>query len=405
MLTQVDVVVVGGGVIGCAVAYYLAKSGARVAVVEQGGIGSGASSVNPGSIAMATKKGGLVLELARASQRLHAGLSAELGSETEYAVEGNLIVAESETEIAYLESLAAGQRSAGIEVELVSAQRCQALNPLLRGRVLSGLYCPSDAHANPFKVTQGFATAAMRLGAEIFADTAVESITVEPGRDRGRVTQVNTARGPITTRWVVNAAGAHAPTIGRMVGAVHEVVPRRGQIVVLEASDALPGIRVSGASQLLAKHVAAPGSGAPQKTPISLSYTRKPLSGTVLLGSTNEFVGYDSRTTREVVTGICALTRRFMPELGRLNVLRSWAGLRPYSPRGPLLGDGGGPAGYAVATGHGGDGMALSPVTGLYLCACIGRDGATYPIDEFLATLAPSTAASVDAADAAGASP
>ena len=383
MLTRADVVVIGGGVVGCAVAYYLSKAGARVVLVERGVVGSGASSVNPGSIAMATKKGGTVLELARASQRLHEGLSAELGTPTEYAVEGNLIVAESETEIAYLEELAAGQRAVGVPVELVSEQRCRELNPLLRGRVLSGLYCATDAHANPFKVTQGFADAARNRGAEIFAGTAVEGIAVESGR----VTGVMTSRGSIASRWVVNAAGAFAPAIGKMVGATHDVVPRRGQIVVLEATDALPGIRVSGASQLLAKHVTAPADGRPRKTPISLSYTRKPLSGTVLLGSTNEFVGYDSRTTREVVTGICECAARFMPELGSLNVLRSWAGLRPYSSKGPLLGDGGGPAGYAVATGHGGDGMALSPISGLYLSSYIGHDGGAYPVGQFLREL------------------
>lgn len=383
MLTRADVVVVGGGVVGCAVAYYLSKAGARVALVERGVVGGGASSVNPGSIAMATKKGGTVLELARASQRLHEGLSAELGTSTEYAVEGNLIVAESETEIAYLESLAQGQREAGVPVELVSEERCRALNPLLRGRVLSGLYCATDAHANPFKVTQGFADAARNRGADILTGMAVEGISVE----HGQVRAVMTSRGTIEADWVVNAAGAYAPTIGRMVGAAHDVVPRRGQIVVLEAVDALPGIRVSGASQLLAKHVSAPTDGQPRRTPVSLSYTRKPASGTVLLGSTNEFVGYDSRTTHEVLAGICACASRFMPELGRLNVLRGWAGLRPYSSKGPLLGDGGGPRGYAVATGHGGDGMALSPVTGLYLSRYIGHEGRDYPVARFLQEL------------------
>jgi sarcosine oxidase subunit beta len=380
MLTRSDVVVVGGGVIGCATAYYLSKAGARVTVVERNGVGSGASAVNPGSIAMATKKGGLVLDLARASQRLHAGLAAELGAETEYGVEGNLIVSETETEAAYLEELAAGQRAAGVPVELVSAERCRALNPLIEGRVLSGLYCATDAHANPFKVTQAFAAAAQQRGAEILCGTAVTSIDTK----EGRISRVVTSRGAIDTPWVVNAAGAHASELGRMVGATHDVIPRRGQILVLEATDGLPGVRVSGASQLLAKHAMPPSGATAQRAPVSLSYTRKPRSGTVLLGSTNEFVGYDTRTTREVIAGICACTARFMPRLGELNVLRSWAGLRPYSAKGPLLGAGGGPAGYAVATGHGGDGMALSPVSGLYLATYISRDGRDCDLRRFL---------------------
>ena len=109
---RTDVAIVGGGVIGCAVAYYLAKQGARVTVIERAAIGSGASSANPGAIAMATKNPGPALNLAMASQRLYEGLSAELGMDLEYAVQGNIIVAESETETIFLEKLCAEQQAA-----------------------------------------------------------------------------------------------------------------------------------------------------------------------------------------------------------------------------------------------------------------------------------------------------
>src|SRR5438552_2329316 len=87
-----DVAVIGGGVIGCAVAYYLAKRGARVAVIDRSEVGSGASSSNAGSINMATKKGAATLDLAMASQRLYEGLANELGCDVEYTVVGKLIV-------------------------------------------------------------------------------------------------------------------------------------------------------------------------------------------------------------------------------------------------------------------------------------------------------------------------
>lgn len=383
-----DVVVIGGGVIGCAVGYYAAKLGARVTLVERDHIGGGTSAANPGSIAMATKRGGILLRLAVASQRLHAGLAAELGAETEYGVEGNLIVAENETELAYLEELHADQSAAGVEVELVSAQRCRALNPLLEGYLLGGLYCGTDAHANPFKVTQAFARAAQDRNIRLMTGTTVESIDAADGRVRAVVT----SSGKISTDWIVNAAGPHAGAIGKLVGVEHPVVPRRGQIVVLEATPGLPAIRVSGASQLLAKHAKAPGA-APAVN-VSLSYTRKALSGTVLLGSTNEFAGFDTTNTLEAVTGICECATRFMPRLGALNVLRSWAGLRPYSASGPLLGHVGGPENYLVASGHGGDGMALSPVTGRYIAEWLACDRAPPSIDGFLDRLRDTAAVS-----------
>lgn len=378
-----DVVVIGGGVIGCAVAYYLAGRGARVTVVERSYVGGGASAANAGAINMATKKPGYALDLGMASQRLYGSLADELDSDIEYAVVGKLIVAETETEVAYLDELCKGQQAAGADVEMVSAPRCRELNSLLEGRVLAGLYCATDAQANPFKVTQAFAQAGQNRGVTILADTEVQAIAL----NGGRVGAVTTSRGAIRADWVVNAAGAYAAEVGKMVGAVHDVVPRRGQLVVLEAAEDLPDVGVSGAGQMLSKHSAVTSNVGGNALNLALYYSRRPVNGTVLLGSTNEFAGYDVRTTHEGVAGICRCTTRVMPRLGHFNAVRSWAGLRPYSAQGPLLGRVGGPDGYLVATGHGGDGMALAPITGLYLAESIARDGKDCDLPAFLGRL------------------
>jgi sarcosine oxidase subunit beta len=379
-LSDADVAVIGGGVIGCAVAYYLSKQGAEVTIIERAAVGSGASSVNSGVISMATKKPGLSLDLAMASQRLYPALAAELGMDVEYLVLGNLIVAETETEAGFIEELAKEQMAAGVPVEIVSAQRCRELNKLLEGRVLSGMYCPTDAQVDPFKVTRAYARAAENLGAQIVSSTEVQGIETT----NGRVSQVVTSRGAVRANWVINAAGAYASAIGAMLGIAHDVKPRRGQCVILEASEDLPAVRVSSAGQLLAKHGGAPAGGGLQ---VPLGYTSRPVSGTVMLGSTNEFVGYDTRTTREGVAGICRSAINLMPQLSRLNAVRAWAGLRPYSAKGPLLGDGGGVAGYAVATGHGGDGVALAPISGLYMAEYIASDGSQNDLPAFLGKL------------------
>jgi glycine/D-amino acid oxidase-like deaminating enzyme len=375
---RTDVVVVGGGVIGCSVAYYLAKAGARVVVMDAASVGSGASSANSGGINLATKKPGIAMRLGIVSRRLYGGLAAELDTDLEHHVTGKLIIAETETELAFLETMCTEQRAAGAPVEMVATERCRALNPLLEGRVLGGLYCPADAQANPFKVTQAYARAAQDRGAVIVTGTEVRSIETEGSRVR----RVQTSKGSIETRWVVNAAGARAAEVGAMVGVEHNVKPWRGQVVVLEASTDYPVISVSGASQMVSKHAAA---GAP-RDPLNLafSYQPRPDSGTVLLGSTYEFAGHDTRTTHAATTGICRVNARVMPRLGRACAVRSWAGLRPYSPTGPILGRVDGPDGYVVATGHGGDGMALSPVTGSYLAALIARDGQAYELGTFL---------------------
>src|SRR4051812_2806162 len=200
MVAKSDVAIIGGGVIGCATAYYLSKQGAKVTIIERAAVGSGASSVNSGVISMATKKPGLALDLAMASQRLYPGLAAELGRDVEYLVLGNLIVAETETEAGFIEELATEQRAAGVAVELVSAQRCRELNPLLEGRILSGMYCPTDAQVDPFKVTQAFARAAENLGAQIVSSTEVHAIESA----HGRASQVMTSRGALQANWIIN---------------------------------------------------------------------------------------------------------------------------------------------------------------------------------------------------------
>ncbi|MCC6531211.1 MAG: FAD-binding oxidoreductase [Burkholderiales bacterium] len=376
MLMAVDVAIVGGGVIGCSVAHYLSATGARVAVVERTQIGRGASAANSGVISLATKKPGLALDLALVSQQMFPTLSAELGYDVEYLVDGGMIIAQSETQARFLDELVAAQRSDGAGIAMIDAAQAIALNPLLAGRVLSASHCPTDAQANPFRVTQGFARSAEKLGAAILHDTAVEAIDVSGGRVRS----VHTSRGEIRTRWIVNAAGAHANEVGKMVGVEHDVVPRRGQLVILEATDDLPNIRVSSAGALLAKH-----QGSTQSINAAFAYTRKPLSGTVMLGGTNEFAGFDTATTKTGIGEICRLAVSAMPYLGQLHALRSWAGLRPYSPQGPQLGLTQGPAGYAVAIGHGGDGVALAPVTGRYVAEVIAADGKDADLKQYLA--------------------
>lgn len=373
---EVDIAVIGGGVIGCAVAYYLSDRGMRVAIIERASVGRGASAANSGVISLATKKPGLALDLALASQRMFPGLSDELDADVEYTVDGGLIIAESETEAAFLDELVAHQRAAGAPIEMIDAERCRALAPMLEGRVLSASYCATDAQANPFKVTQAFARAAQARGAQILHGTAVQAINVADNR----VTGVQTTRGEVRAQWVINAAGAYAGDIGRMVGVAHEIIPRRGQIVVLEATDAMPAARVSSAATLIAKH-----SGSAQSINAAFSYTRKSHSGTALLGGTNEFAGFDTRTTKAALGEICRLAVRAMPAIAGLNALRAWAGLRPYSPKGPQLGDGGGPQGYAAAIGHGGDGVALSPITGRYMAHYVESEGKGCGLDAFLA--------------------
>lgn len=375
---RADVLVIGGGVIGLSVAYHAATIGASVVLLERGRLGSGASSANAGGISLATKKPGAALRLALAAVRRFRTLADELQYDIEYEEIPTLTLAENEAEWQFLQGLVAEQRAGGAAVELVDGARARALFPGLPESVLGASYSTVDAQVNPFQLVRGFAVAAERQECTLLQGVGATAIDVEHGRVRG----VATDAGTIKADWVVNAAGAYSPAVGEMVGVTHAVMPQRGQALVLEPCSGLPRIRLGTAGQLISKHSAGPAAG--HATHYSFSYSLKPRYGVAVLGSTHEFVGYDRSTTLEATTWMAAAAARTMPMLGPLKVLRTWAGLRPYHAEGPIIGRAGGPEGYIAATGHGGDGVSLSPVTGEHVAEMIRRGNADLTLDDLL---------------------
>lgn len=374
-----DAVIVGGGVIGCSVAYYAALEGFRVLVLEKGAIGGGASGVNPGAVTLSSKKPGSALQLAIASRVLYETLEAELDLNIEFLVDGSLTVAENEDQMAFLENLAREQEAAGVPVRMVSAETCRKLNPLLASDLVGGAFCGVDAHINPFLLTLAFARKASALRAELRSHVEVVEISREGG---GFAVAAGDDR--IACDFLVNAAGLQAPRIGAMLGIAHEVLPRSGHVLALKAPPGMVKIRTASASQLLAKHGPTDVSAS---MGLSLSFNPKPFSGTLVLGGTNQ-IGMDSeQVSLEIVSAILANGCRFVPSLAGTSVMRAWAGVRPYAPGGPVLGRCAEPDGYFAAFGHGGDGMALAPVTGRYIAELMKMHPRSLPVAAFLDAL------------------
>lgn len=347
-------------------------------------MGRGASAANAGGISLATKQQGPPLQLALLAVQRFSGLAEELEHDIEYERIPSLTIAETETEWSFLRDLVAQQRKAGATVDLLDGEQSLARCPGLAGAFLGASYSEADAQVNPFQLTYAFARKAEQRGAEIFGDTPVESLDIENGRLRG----VRTASGTVRADWVVNAAGAYSPFVGKMAGVEHAVLPQRGQAIAIELAEDFPQIRVGCASHLVAKH-----GGTHASSHCSFSYSPKARLGIGQLGGTTEFVGYDTSTTREALAEITAQACRLLPCLGPLRVLRCWAGLRPHHDGGPIIGQAGGPEGYIAATGHGGDGVSLSPITGEYVAEMIKRSDSTLPLEALLAASIPSAAA------------
>ena len=242
-----DVLVVGGGLAGAATSYYLAREGVEVTLVERMDLNTQASGSNAGSLHLQIPFPEFISEgedwargftqaipVMRESIRLWRGLEAELGCDLEVSIDGGLLVAETEVQMRDIARKAAIERSAGLEVELLSAADLRAIAPYLSERMIGAAYCPEEGKANPLKATPAFIAAARRHGARILPNCPVTALS----RD-GNAYRADTAAGAIGAARVVNAAGADAGRVTAMLGIELPIEGHPIQVSVTEAAEPL----------------------------------------------------------------------------------------------------------------------------------------------------------------------
>jgi sarcosine oxidase subunit beta len=371
---RADVVVIGGGVIGAACAYYLTKHKLNVVLLEKRDPASGSSGACGGTIFLQTKSPGPNLELALASAERFRQLHEELTADFEYRNPGGMIVIETEFEHETMVRLVEQQQRAGLDVSLLDAAQARELEPALSPGILGATYSPSDAQVNPWHLTFAFINAARQNGATVCTGVRVTGIrTISQ-----RIERVETDQGRILTDTVVNAAGAYAARIGGLCDIPIPIKPRRGQLVVVEATHPIISRCMLSAHYIAAKfnpELARKGGG------VSIEPTAR---GSFVLGSTREFVGFDSRVTRAGIQHIARNVTAILPVLKGRNIIRVFAGLRPYTPDGlPILGRVAGLDGFVMAAGHEGDGIALSPITGEIIADLIVNNRTEFPLDAY----------------------
>jgi len=359
-----DVVIIGGGAIGTSIAYHLAKRHIDVVLVEKDDIASGTSGACDGFIFMQSKRPGIHLQMALESAKMMERLSTELQRDIEYENTGGMIVVKSRQDMPEMRKLVERQRKLGLEVHLLDAYEARRMETCLSPDIAGATYSPMDAQVNPMSLCFAFAEAAKRMGARVLTGTEVTDISTTNGKVEG----VLTSRSFIRANVVVNAAGAYAPVIAEMVGVDLPITPRRGQVLVAES---VPQVlkRVMICSRYITSKFDSRQVQGSLGVGLALEQTR---SGSLLIGSTREFVGYNRTVTPEGIRAILEHATALIPIIGELNIIRSFAGLRPYTPDAmPILGKADGIEGFIVAAGHEGDGIALSPITGFLIAELI----------------------------------
>lgn len=314
-MMKTDVLVIGGGLAGVAAAYYLADGGADVLLVEARDLNTQASGANAGSIHVQlqhpefvaygpdwARAYGPTLRLLQASLQMWLGLSDELQIDLDVRMTGGLLVATTEEQMRAIEAKAVIDRSFGVPVDILDRAALRHLAPYLTGDAIGGGFCPNEGKANPLKATPAYAAAARRLGAKILTDTPVTGIEAVPG---GYLVQ--TARGSVTARRVVNAAGAAAAHVALMLGIEVALQGFPLQVTVTEpVAPLIPHLVYSAAGKLTVKQ------------------TR---NGSCIIGG-----GWPAgqRANGELVVHAGNLVRNMgraamvIPALGQARVVRSW---------------------------------------------------------------------------------
>ncbi|MGW1762647.1 NAD(P)/FAD-dependent oxidoreductase [Streptomyces sp. NPDC002073] len=351
-----DVVIIGAGVVGAACAYYAARSGLSVAVVDRGPVAGGTTGAGEGNLLVSDKEAGPELDLALLSTRLWHELAAEpdvLPPETEYEPKGGLVVAPDEATLKALRVFAEGQRAAGVESREAAADDLHALEPHLAPGLAGGFHYPQDAQVQP-------AQAAARLlrasGAVTYLGEEVTGFLTGPD---GAVRGVRTARRDIAAPAVVNAAGTWGGRIAELAGTSLPVLPRRGFVLVTEPLPRVVRHKVYAAdyiANVASDSAALQSSAVVEGTP----------GGPVLIGATRERIGFDRTLSTEALRRLAGQAAALFPVLAGVKVMRTYHGFRPYLPDHlPAIGPDPRVPGLFHACGHEGAGIGLAPGTGL----------------------------------------
>lgn len=221
-----DVVVVGGGIVGCASAYYLAKRGVSVVVCEKGDVGLEQSSRNWGFVRQQGRDAA-ELPLMMACNRIWQGLEAELEADLEWIQGGNLALAYDGKRMELIEKWLPLAKEHGLDTRLLTPQQFRDLIPAAKAKLLGAMYTPGDGQAEPQKVCPAFQRAAQALGARFMTGCAVEGIELQSGAVSG----VHTEQGHIRASTVVCAAGAWSTRLVRPLGVRLPSLWMKGSVV------------------------------------------------------------------------------------------------------------------------------------------------------------------------------
>ena len=370
------VLVVGGGIVGTATAYFAARAGARVTLLESEHVGYGASGRNPGFVWLHCRNPGFALEISLATRRLYPQLAEELPLDFEFRESGGVIYFLTEAQGAAFAEFAAKRRADGLDVTLIDGAEVRRLVPPIREDVLGATHCAEDAHINTPLLVRALAEGARAEGAAIEEGVAATGL-LRSGDD---VVGVTTTSGDMEADVVVAAAGVWTPALLREVGVELPIGAERLQVI---ATEPLPRLIEPVVYGPLATKQYALFRDLPSWKPADftapyedesgiemLQLVAQRANGEILLGCPMDYPAeLDLRPTLAGLAATAAAITEDFPGLRDAPVSRMWAGLLPYTTDTiPVIDS---PMhGLYVASGHV-YGNAAGPMTGKLLAQLV----------------------------------
>ena len=359
--TGTDVLVIGAGAVGAAIAYFCARAGLSVRVLDKGAPGGGTSSRCEGNILVSDKEHGPELDLANYSLGVWKSDLAEFGPHFEFEAKGGIIVASRDASMTALQRALAVQRKHAIDVGELDVAELKELEPYATDRAVGAAFYPDDSQVMPMKVVNHLLAMARGLGAEVLPHTPVEAFA----RRGEAVVGVRAGGATYAAGAVINAAGPWAKTIADLAGVAVPVEPRRGYVMVTEAMPPRVFHKVYAAEYI--DNVGSSDEGL-QCSPVVESTP----AGSILIGSSRERVGFSDHLNRDALRQMAENATELFPFLRGVRVLRYYHGFRPYSPdHVPTVGPDPRAPGLWHACGHEGAGIGLSVGTGKLLAQAL----------------------------------
>ena len=361
MSNNADVIIIGGGVNGCAAAYYLAKRGVTNVIVLEASksIGHGGSSRNGGGV---RQSGRDVRELPYAMygiKNLWPYLSEELGVDTEYTQKGNLRMGKTPEHLKKLETLADNAKSVGLDVRMVDAKEAKEICPYLSDEVIGASWCPTDGHANPLTTTLGYYKRALELGVKFYTDAKVQSLQ----KIKGKVRKVILKDGTVFEgETIILAAAYESREIARTVGVDIPMTRLIDEALVTEMQPHMTDIMFGCASADFYGHQTKHGSF------VFGSDCGWENVDEMVDPSTNETDPSLMITNSMTLSASCRAIQNYIPALKDAKIVRSWCGWLDMAFDGvPFISPVEEAPGLILACGFTGHGFGTAPAVGLML--------------------------------------